>query len=70
MNEHSKKLQRHINHSNRTAAANLVGTLLEDGMPPQTVLTTVLDPAMVEIGKEWGRKQISLSQTFVAVKGH
>lgn len=68
MNPHSQDLLERINSSNRSGATQLIDGLLADGMPPATVLTDVLDPAMVAVGKQWGLKQVSLSQAFVAAK--
>jgi len=66
--EHVEKLLQFINTSDRNGAARLIDELLEAGMENKTVLTTVLDPAMIRIGQLWGRDAVSLSQTFVAAK--
>ena len=68
MNEHSQQLLKRIIESDRTGAKELVDGLLHDGIPPQTILTEILDPAMIEIGRRWGQENASLSQTFVAAK--
>jgi methanogenic corrinoid protein MtbC1 len=54
--------------SDRKAAALLIDAILQSGIKPEQVLTTILDPVLYQIGDRWTKSDISLSQGFVAAK--
>jgi len=54
--------------ADRIGANRLVEEILAAGLAPENLLTDVLDPAMIQLGKRWGSQTVSLSQTFVAAK--
>ena len=52
----------------RDAASELVGHALAEGVSPGHLLTDVLDPALLELGRRWEEGSGSLSETFVGAK--
>lgn len=65
---YSEKLLALMLAADRAGAAEVIGHALDDGVPPQLVVSTVLDSALVRIGELWERESASLAQTFVAAK--
>jgi methanogenic corrinoid protein MtbC1 len=54
--------------ADRPAAARVIRQAIAEGMAADRVLADVLDPALAQIGRLWGRETVSLAQTFVAAK--
>ncbi len=55
-------------NTDRAAAASLVEQAMAEGIPPDRVITDLLDPALTRLGRLWGQETVSLAQTFVAAK--
>jgi methanogenic corrinoid protein MtbC1 len=55
-------------NTDRPAAAVLIEQIIAQGMAPECLITDILDPALVRLGRLWGRDSVSLAQTFVAAK--
>lgn len=58
----------HMLSADRHGAAHLTEDILTGGLPPRDLITEVLDPAMIQLGEQWNKETISLSQAFVASK--
>lgn len=54
--------------SERGDARELVDAWLHTGHAPESFITEVLSPALVQVGARWSKQRVSLSQTFVAAK--
>lgn len=54
--------------SDRQGAVLVVDQAIAVGLPSRRVIVDVLDPALVQLGRYWGRETVSLAQTFVAAK--
>jgi methylmalonyl-CoA mutase cobalamin-binding domain/chain len=54
--------------TDREAAAVLIEGIIQQGFPPDRVITDILGPVLVRIGVMWGKESVSLAQTFVAAK--
>ncbi len=54
--------------ADRQEAAQLIDRLMSEGMKPPEIMLEVLDPALLQLGRLWGRETVSLAQTFVAAK--
>ncbi len=54
--------------SDRTAAAEIISQALASGIAPMLVITDILDPALVRLGRRWEQETLSLAQGFVAAK--
>jgi methylmalonyl-CoA mutase cobalamin-binding domain/chain len=54
--------------TDREAAGVLIEGIIQQGMPPEQVITDILGPVLVRIGVLWGKESVSLAQTFVAAK--
>jgi methylmalonyl-CoA mutase cobalamin-binding domain/chain len=54
--------------TDRAGAAVLIERIIQDGMPGNRVITDILGPTLLRIGVLWGKKSVSLAQTFVAAK--
>ncbi|MDD2736409.1 MAG: cobalamin-dependent protein [Desulfuromonadaceae bacterium] len=70
MNPHelSEKLLAAMINADRTAAAALIEQALAGGIGHGQVITDVLDPAIVRLGRLWEDQEMSLAQNFVASK--
>lgn len=64
----SKELLKTMIDADRGGAAELVQRIIEKGMPPDLVITEVLDPALEQLGRLWGRSSVSMAQAFVGAK--
>ncbi len=54
--------------ADRDGAGVLVRAALAEGIAPESIISFVLDPALLELGRMWGMETVSLAQTFVAAK--
>jgi methylmalonyl-CoA mutase cobalamin-binding domain/chain len=66
--EWSEKLLAAMINADRSSAAELIGRVLDEGIEPRQVITEVLDPAIVQLGRLWEKETMSLAQNFVASK--
>jgi methanogenic corrinoid protein MtbC1 len=58
-----------ILEADRSGSRAFVEGLLNSGkVSKEAAILEILNPAMIKVGREWGEKRISLSQTFVAAK--
>ncbi|MCM0083807.1 cobalamin-dependent protein [Geomonas sp. Red32] len=64
----SKRLFAAMVGADRLGATDIIDQVLAEGMDPHTVISEVLDPAIVELGRLWEGQEMSLSQNFVASK--
>jgi len=64
----TKQLLEHMIEADRDGAGLLVRSALAEGIPPESVISYILDPALVQLGRMWGMETVSLAQTFVAAK--
>ncbi len=54
--------------ADRAGAAALIERIIAEGVVPEHIIATVLDPALVRLGVMWKQESVSLAQTFVAAK--
>ncbi len=54
--------------SDRSAAAEIISQALASGIAPMLVISEILDPALVLLGRRWEQETLSLAQGFVAAK--
>ena len=54
--------------SDRTAATEIISQALASGIAPMQVITEILDPALIRLGRRWEQETLSLAQGFVAAK--
>lgn len=54
--------------SDRAAAAEIISQALASGIKPMQVISEILDPALVRLGRRWELETLSLAQGFVAAK--
>lgn len=66
--EQIEQLLRMMTEADRAGASQLAEEILAGGTSSQKLLTDVLNPALIRIGRLWGCEAVSLSQTFVAAK--
>jgi methanogenic corrinoid protein MtbC1 len=66
--ELSEKLLAAMVNADRSAAAEIIGQALAAGIEPRQVITDILDPAIVHLGRLWEEETMSLAQNFVASK--
>jgi len=66
--ELSKELLNSMINADRPEAAALIERALADGIEPRHVITDILDPAIVQLGRMWEEETMSLAQNFVASK--
>lgn len=66
--EWSEKLLAAMINSDRSGAAELIGQALDAGFEPVQVISDILDPAIVQLGRLWEEESMSLAQNFVASK--
>jgi methylmalonyl-CoA mutase cobalamin-binding domain/chain len=64
----SKQLLQFMINADRAEAARLVEKALGDGLSSETIISSILDPALLKLGHLWGTESVSLAQTFVAAK--
>ncbi len=64
----TKRLLEHMIEADRDGAGALVRSALGEGILPESVISYILDPALVQLGRMWGMETVSLAQTFVAAK--
>jgi methanogenic corrinoid protein MtbC1 len=64
----SEDLLAAMTNSDRAGAAELIERALAGGMPPETVIAEILDPAIVQLGCLWEKETMSLAQNYVASK--
>ncbi len=55
-------------NADRAGAAELINQALAEGISPDRAITEILDPALVQLGRLWENKTVSLAQNFVAAK--
>lgn len=68
MNEYAQRLLELMKASDRIKANALIDELILLPMTAAEIMHSVLDPALVQIGIQWGKETASLAQTFVAAK--
>jgi methanogenic corrinoid protein MtbC1 len=66
--ELSEKLLAAMVNADRAGAAAIIDSVLAEGIAPLDVITNILDPAIVELGRLWEVEAMSLAQNFVASK--
>lgn len=54
--------------ADRAAAARAIDLAFAGGLSPHRILAEVLDPALLQIGREWERAAIPMAQAYVAAK--
>ncbi len=64
----SKRLLKFMVESDRDGAGELVRLALAEGIAAESVISFMLDPALLQLGHLWGTETVSLAQTFVAAK--
>lgn len=64
----SDKLLDAMTRADRAGAAALIEGALADGHPPFLVITDILDPVLLQVGRLWEQELASVAQTFVAAK--
>ncbi|HBA87588.1 MAG TPA: corrinoid-binding protein [Geobacter sp.] len=55
-------------NADRAGAADIVSEALACGFAPAQVISDILDPAIIRLGKMWEEETMSLAQNFVASK--
>ena len=68
MQNWSEQLLKAVINADRQGGAMVVDQALAEGIIPECIITDVLEPTLVELGKLWGEQSVSLSQGFVAGK--
>jgi methanogenic corrinoid protein MtbC1 len=66
--EWSEKLLSAMIDSDRPRAAALIDLALAQGATPRAVISDILDPAIVLLGRLWQEETMSLAQNYVASK--
>ena len=64
----SEKLLKIMMNADRAGAVALIDEVLTSGIGSRQVITDILDPAIVQLGRMWEQESMSLSQNFVASK--
>lgn len=64
----SERLLETMMSADRVGAARVIDEALAEGMLPGNVITSILDPALFQIGQLWGERMVSLAQTIVGAK--
>ncbi len=64
----SEKLLKIMMNADRAGAVALIDEVLTRGIGSRQVITDILDPAIVQLGRMWEQESMSLSQNFVASK--
>jgi methanogenic corrinoid protein MtbC1 len=54
--------------ADRSEASRIIDQALSEGIEPRQVISDILDPAIVQLGRWWEDEAMSLSQNFVASK--
>lgn len=54
--------------SDRAAATEIITEALAAGIAPMLIITDILDPALISLGRRWEQETLSLAQGFVAAK--
>jgi len=65
---YSNKLLELMKAANRKGASLLLEEIITEGCDYESIITEILDPALVNIGILWGKQTISLAQAFVGAK--
>ena len=55
-------------NADRAGAAEIIDQALAMGFDPTLVISNILDPAIVKLGRLWEEESMSLAQNFVAAK--
>ena len=55
-------------NADRVGAVALIDEVLTSGIGSRQIITDILDPAIVQLGRMWEQESMSLSQNFVASK--
>ncbi len=64
----SEKLLKIMMNADRVGAVALIDEVLTSGIGSRQIITDILDPAIVQLGRMWEQESMSLSQNFVASK--
>lgn len=64
----SEKLLKIMMNADRAGAVALIDEVLTSGIGSRQIITDILDPAIVQLGRMWEQESMSLSQNFVASK--
>lgn len=64
----SKKLYGLMVSSQRNSSLQFARAVIEEYQDNNLVLSKVLNPALIRVGRAWGKRELTLSQSFVCAK--